>query len=315
MMMDNNDKDLAGVGATMTAFAKIGWALRERGRIDYGIDADVEVKSDEKYQNKHIALQIKSGDSYLKVKKNGKISFSVDEWHYKYWLKSDRPVLILFYDIDNNIIIWEQVCLSNLKLGKTNHIIEINPSRQLTEDSKVELESIISNYQPFESFKIDPDCVNFDYSIHCYREIKTVLDSINNNFAYFRKKVNEQFGSTAPNTEILIKLFNDFTARLTSDQNLLYENYCKSHWYIEELPEKLNSSEKKELDEIINSNKNIIHGHIRIWSENASAYANLNHPNIPPKLQRAANNLVFRINEYIGMFNIIIETQSSYRIN
>ena len=73
--MDYIDKDIAGVGGVMTAFAKIGWTLRERGRIDHGIDADVEMKIDGEYQSKHIALQIKSGGSYLKTKKNGKISF------------------------------------------------------------------------------------------------------------------------------------------------------------------------------------------------------------------------------------------------
>lgn len=309
--MDNIDKDILGVNAVSTAFAKMGWTLRERGRIDYGIDADVEVKSDGKYQNKHIALQIKSGDSYLKVKKNGKISYSVDEWHYKYWLKSDRPVLILFYDIDKDVIIWEHVCLSNLKLAKSNHIIEIEPSKQLTINSKDELDGIISNYQPFEDFEIDSDCVNFEYSIYCYKEIKPLLENNISNLIYFKNKFNKLSQTSKPNTQILIKLFKDYTKKLSIDIDLIYENYCKSHWYIDELPNKLNSSERDELNKIIILNKQIVSDNIRIWASNADYFAQLNHPNIPPNLQQAAINLIFRINEYISMMEIIIDTQNS----
>lgn len=307
--MDNTDKDVAGVGGVMTAFAKIGWTLRERGRIDYGIDADVEVKKNEEYQNKHIALQIKSGDSFLKVKKNGKISFSIDDWHYKYWLKSDRPVLIVFYDIDNNVVVWEHICLSKLKMAKTNHIIEIEPSKQLTIDSKEELEGIISNHTPFEIFTMDADCINFDYSIYCFREINTVLNALNDDFGKFRKQTNVQ--SYSPNSQILIKLFNDFTKKLILHQELFYENSSKSHWYIDELAQILPETEKEELYSIITKHKGELLKHVQVWTGNAKEYASLNHPNIPSDLQRAANNLVFRIKEYIATLSVIIDTQNS----
>lgn len=309
--MDNIDKDILGVNAVSTAFAKMGWTLRERGRIDYGIDADVEVKSDGKYQNKHIALQIKSGDSYLKVKKNGKISYSVDEWHYKYWLKSDRPVLILFYDIDKDVIIWEHVCLSNLKLAKSNHIIEIEPSKQLTINSKDELDGIISNYQPFEDFEIDSDCVNFEYSIYCYKEIEIVLESIISNIRYFRNKINAQTLTSKPNTNILIKLFKDFTRRLSTDLDLTYENYCKSYWYIDKLTANLNHFEKNDLNDIIDLNIKSVQDNIRIFTGMGRDFAIMIHANIPFKLQQAAKNLIFRINEHISMMEIIIDTQNS----
>lgn|SRR5574344_82185 len=307
--MDNIDKDIAGVAGVTLAFSKFGWTLRERGRIDYGIDADVEIKTNSEYQSKHIAVQIKSGESYLKVKENGKISFSIDEWHYKYWLKSDRPVLIVFYDIDNNDVIWEQVCISNLQSSTKNHIIEIEPTKKITANSKEELESILSNYRPFEVFEVDPDCVNFEYSIHCYSEVKTVLDEINNDFANFRLKVNAQIAS--PNTRILTKLFIDFTKKYTLSQELLYENYCKSHWYIAELFMQLHDTEQKELIDIINQNKEILKSHIDIWNNNISDYSKLLNPTIPKKLQEAAKKLIFRIKEYIATLKIIIDIQNS----
>ncbi len=308
--MDNTDKDVAGVAAITLAFAKLGWTLRERGRIDYGIDADVEIKKNGEYQNKHIALQIKSGESYLKIKKDGFISFIVNDWHYKYWLKSDRPVLIMFYDIDNNSIIWEQVSLSKLnKTKKSNHLIEISPLKLLTPDSKVELEDILSTYRPFEVFKVDPNCVNFEYSIHCYREIKPVLNDINDDFVIFKKKVNEQIRSL--NTPIFLKLFEDFTKRLGLNQDLLYENYCKSHWYISELSVNLFQNEQQGLNDIIESNKTILKNHITLWDSNAKDYSKLFNPNIPPEFQRAVKRLLFRINEYISMLTIVIDTQNS----
>jgi hypothetical protein len=46
--MDNIDKDRLGVSKISTQFALMGWTLRERMLIDYGIDADVEQKENSK---------------------------------------------------------------------------------------------------------------------------------------------------------------------------------------------------------------------------------------------------------------------------
>lgn len=108
------------------------WAgcFREREHTDMGIDADVEQKVGNTLTSQHIALQIKSGQSYLKENKNGKIYFYIDSWHYKYWLQSDRPVLILFYDDILDRVIWEQVCLTHLnRVSESKTRITITPSR------------------------------------------------------------------------------------------------------------------------------------------------------------------------------------------
>ena len=309
VVLDNIDKDILGVSTITSAFARIGWTLRERGRIDYGIDADVEVKESSEFQNKHFALQIKSGDSFFKEKKNGLISFYIDAWHYKYWLKSDRPVLILFYDIDRDCIIWEHVSLSRLQKTKKKHLIEISPLKKLTIQSKVELEDIISNYKPFEDIRVQNECVNFEYSIFSYSQINNILKDINSDFARFREEFNEQ--SKGLNTIMLIHLIDTFNKQISSNQDIVYENYSKSHWYLNEITENISEAEKPILEETINKNMQIIDVHIRIWSENILGYSKLIHPNIPNDLQRATKKIIFRLKEYVTILNVIRDIQNT----
>ena len=309
VILDNIDKDILGVSTITSAFARMGWTLRERGRIDYGIDADVEVKESSEFQNKHFALQIKSGNSFLKEKKNGLISFSLDAWHYKYWLKSDRPVLILFYDIDRDCVIWEYVSLSRLQKIKKKHLIEISPLKKLTIQSKEELEDIISNYKPFENQRVQDECVNFEYSIFAYRQINNILKDINSDFTRFREEFNEQAKSL--NILMLIHLIDTFNKQISSNQDLVYENYSKSHWYLNEMTENIPNAEKPILEETINKNKQIVDDHIRIWSENVEGYSKLIHPNIPNDLQRATKKLVFRLKEYVAILNAIRDIQNA----
>jgi len=197
----------------------MGWTLRERGRIDYGIDADVEQKENSSFTNKHIALQIKSGDSYVKNKdSNGNVVFYIDEWHYKYWLQSDRPVIILFYDTEKDAIIWDQICLSKIKDTPKYHKIEVNPGKILSACSKPELEDLIYNHKPHTFFPIKDEYLNVDYSIHCFAEANESLDVINSEFALFRTNINKQIIN--PNSSILSALFDKFGKQITLNADL-----------------------------------------------------------------------------------------------
>lgn len=67
-----------GVSAIEHQFQRMGWVFREREHTDMGIDADVEQKVGNTLTSQHIALQIKSGQSYLKENKTEKyISTSI----------------------------------------------------------------------------------------------------------------------------------------------------------------------------------------------------------------------------------------------
>ena len=133
-----------------------------------------------------IALQIKSGESYLKENKAGNIVFYIDEWHYKYWLQYSMPVLILFYDEANKRIIWDHVKLANIEQTTTQHKIELSPSKVLNEYSIEELNDIIQTYQPHHFYELTTDFDSFEFSLDCFHELNRSIsvplkwDELNN---------------------------------------------------------------------------------------------------------------------------------------
>ena len=54
-----------GVGIAMSAFESQGFAFREQSESDYGIDAHAELIEFEQPTGRLLAIQIKSGPSYL----------------------------------------------------------------------------------------------------------------------------------------------------------------------------------------------------------------------------------------------------------
>lgn len=63
---------------------------------DVGIDGFIEYVENENATGQMIAVQVKSGDSYLNKKKDGFI-FYVDKEHLNYWNEFSLPVILIFY--------------------------------------------------------------------------------------------------------------------------------------------------------------------------------------------------------------------------
>lgn len=307
-----------GLHHIASLFESLGWNFRETSNTDIGIDADVEMPNKENGSSKHIALQIKSGPSYLKEKKNGLISYSIDKWHYEYWLKSDRPVLIVFYDKENSKVLWEHVCLSNLEKAKKNYIIEISPNKVIETNCIDELRNIISTHKPFEVYEVDKDCVNFEYSIHCTQEINKVLQDLADDLDYFRKQLNMQIDrmvSGIDTTLIITKLFSNTVSKFSLFRELFYENCCKSHWYLDELTRTLPKSLKDDLYAIIEKNKTTFVYNIQIWTQLYDDVQKVSSaPGLPSKLKQEAKKLQFELLESIALLRIIIDTQYTIQV-
>lgn len=76
-----------GVSAVQNiVYRELKWFFREQTVDDYGIDAQIEVTSQEYPTGKMIAIQIKSGESYFISTTEEGIIFRFDEKHKKYWL-------------------------------------------------------------------------------------------------------------------------------------------------------------------------------------------------------------------------------------
>lgn len=289
-----------GVAAADTLFTELGWVFRERPILDYGIDADVEQVINSEPTSKHIALQIKSGESYCKENRNGRIVFSFDEWHYKYWLDSDRPVVILFFEPSNNLIYWQQVRMANLTKVNGRHRIEVETTHVLSNTSVEELNQIISTHSKLNLLQgLDPDCVNLEFSISCLQELNSSIKGFVDDIYSFRKNLETQFQT--PNDSILCSLFNTLRIKVTGHIDTDYNYLHKSSWYLVELAKEIDLIAKDLYLQTIEKNKKCVEMNIAIWKQNISFFSKLLCPVIPSKVQSAVKKCIIKIEDYISI--------------
>ncbi|WP_300700968.1 DUF4365 domain-containing protein [Bacteroides sp.] len=293
--MDTNDTDVAGVAYIQYFLSKeFGWTLRNRYPVDCGIDADVEIKTNRKYTGKHIALQIKSGKSYQKIKTNNKITFLIDDWHFRYWMTSDRPVLLLFIDPDDKQIIWEQVKQTSIINTKKNRKIEIYPNKILTNEIKNELEDIVTNYVPAILLDYDQSNLSYEESILCFREANRSAKDVNRCFSQFREELQTQIKK--PNPITLSRVLYTSQKRLISASKLFIENYFIACHYFIKL---LSISPVMPMNETLDTNIEIMEQNILVWKTNINELKRFNHPNFPEEVKRAGNSFIESIENYI----------------
>lgn len=98
---------------------ELGWVFREQPSQDYGIDAQIEiVDDDEIISGRMFAVQIKSGDSYLREVTRSATEPGWSYWgdadHYAYWLGHCMPVIIVFVDEQRNVF-WQTTLGDHIK--------------------------------------------------------------------------------------------------------------------------------------------------------------------------------------------------------
>jgi small GTP-binding protein len=95
--LDNESKERALVGDVISLVALAGQISREKNVSDHGIDMEIEFKNDKREATgQMLYLQLKSGDSYLKTRANGKHVFSIKkERHADYWADAIAPVMLV----------------------------------------------------------------------------------------------------------------------------------------------------------------------------------------------------------------------------
>ena len=64
--------------------AEMGFLFREQSKHDHGIDAQIEIAENGKGTGRLIAIQIKSGESYIRHNQQGDIVYYSDERHIHY---------------------------------------------------------------------------------------------------------------------------------------------------------------------------------------------------------------------------------------
>ena len=83
---------------------ELGWIVRPNHQEnDWGIDVYFDVVSDGFVTGKSIAVQLKSGNSYLREMDRDFWCFTGERKHLNYYLNHDIPVLVVLVDVDHEI--------------------------------------------------------------------------------------------------------------------------------------------------------------------------------------------------------------------
>lgn len=94
------------------------WLFREQPINDIGIDAHMELIEEGK-PKQLLALQIKSGSSWFKEKKDDCIIFrNINERQYNYWTMNSLPCIVILYNPDDNMCIWQELTTETVKCTK-----------------------------------------------------------------------------------------------------------------------------------------------------------------------------------------------------
>lgn len=153
MKAQNSDRtERKGIGIAMTAFESIDFAFREQFESDYGIDAHVELITDEEPTGRLLSLQLKSGTSYLSKTTTEGYVFRTDKEHVDYWLNHSLPVLICLCDIDKKCIYW-QIVNSETAVSTGKGFKVLVPFNQLIDSSsKKQLQDLLTLVVPEEKY-------------------------------------------------------------------------------------------------------------------------------------------------------------------
>lgn len=305
--IDTANEERIGVNAISLAFEKMGWSVRERTHSDFGIDADVEQKIEGKRTNSHLALQIKSGKSYTRIKRNGKITFEFDDNHFYYWLASDRPVLLMMYDKEVDKIYWEQVRLPLLKLNKSKnkHVIEVPVSNELNSSSLNEFNCIIESYVPHFEYNVTEEDLQFECAELYIQQYSSGIEELVNSLQKFREDIQPQF--TSPNADRLkihIELFSKSVKNHTEED---YKSLKKAWFYLAYIVHLIPFEVRKDYENVIDKYTANLLFQKSAWQYNIGNFKKLFHENIPHKVQYVNKKLVSLLEQYVSLIDISIE--------
>ena len=103
--LDNESKELILVGYTYVITGEAGQIYRQYTNSDHGIDGEIEFKNSKGDATSTLFyLQLKSGDSNLTTRKDGKEIFTIkSQRHVEYWRVRKYPVMLVIRASDGRI--------------------------------------------------------------------------------------------------------------------------------------------------------------------------------------------------------------------
>lgn len=134
VLLDNENKEGIQRGQVMLLVNKAGQICEFSDNKKYAIDGEIEFKDDNgKPSGKRIYIQLKSGDSYLKLRQDGKLSvFIKKREHLEYWKQQLYPVYLIIRDGKGKIY-WKNVTEYLTKHpNKKTHTIVFSDEDEMT---------------------------------------------------------------------------------------------------------------------------------------------------------------------------------------
>jgi len=155
-----NNEERIGVYSIAKIFVEdFQWIFREQPINDFGIDGFVEIAKtgsnlkDKIPTGKLIAVQIKSGKSFLKENTDKHFIFRGSKRHVEYWLNYSIPVILLLYDKESNSAYWEEINHSTVTLTNQFAKIKVPRKNQLNKKNKESLINI-SHFRNRYEYKV-----------------------------------------------------------------------------------------------------------------------------------------------------------------
>jgi hypothetical protein len=103
--IDNESRELILVGHAFAIAGEAGQIFRPTPNSDWGIDGEIEFKNYKgEASGRRVYLQLKSGDSYLETRKDGREVFKIKKpRHVEYWTAQEYPVMLVIRTSDGQI--------------------------------------------------------------------------------------------------------------------------------------------------------------------------------------------------------------------
>lgn len=130
---------------------ELKWIFREQPTDDYGIDAHLEIVSEDKVTGRLIAIQIKTGESYFKEKNDEGYVFRGRIEHLNYWANYSLPVIIVLCDRQKGLCVWEHIDKSKVRsISEESWKITVPKTKLFGRDSIQELIRIAENKSGYD---------------------------------------------------------------------------------------------------------------------------------------------------------------------
>ncbi|SEB27556.1 DUF4365 domain-containing protein [Paenibacillus sp. 276b] len=127
------------------------WIFREQPTKDYGIDAHIEIVEDNRVTGRLIAVQIKTGPSYLTKRSDKGFIYNKGKMkHLNYWRNHSLPVILVLCDDTDNICYWVQVTEENTEVADGRWEICVPYTQNFNVSSMKKLARIGENLTDYE---------------------------------------------------------------------------------------------------------------------------------------------------------------------